>query len=123
MEYGGRKDTIHESETIKWELWRVIYGIWNHLKNSGEYPEVDTHTLEWVGTIPGKRESRRFEGDYILSQKDLVEQRVFEDAISFGGWALDLHPADGVYGENQAVHSGIPRGLSDPLPYHVQQKY
>lgn len=99
VEYGGRKDTIHESETIKWELWRVIYGIWDYLKNSGKFPDMETHTLEWVGTIPGKRESRRFEGDFMLSQKDLVNQRVFPDAVSFGGWALDLHPADGVYGE------------------------
>ncbi|WP_339903417.1 FAD-dependent oxidoreductase, partial [uncultured Cyclobacterium sp.] len=118
VEYGGRKDTIHESETIKWELWRVIYGIWNHLKNSGEYPEVDTHTLEWVGTIPGKRESRRFEGDYILSQKDLVEQRVFEDAISFGGWALDLHPADGVYGEIPGCTQWHTKGVYQ-IPYRT----
>ncbi|SHN30622.1 FAD dependent oxidoreductase [Cyclobacterium lianum] len=99
VEYGGRKDTIHESETIKWELWRVIYGIWDHLKNSGDFPEMATHTLEWVGTIPGKRESRRFEGEFMLSQKDLVQQRTFPDAVSVGGWALDLHPADGVYGD------------------------
>jgi len=99
VEYGGRKDTIHESENIKWELWRVIYGIWDYLKNSGKFPDMDTHTLEWVGTIPGKRESRRFEGDFMLSQNDLVHQRTFSDAVSFGGWALDLHPADGVYGE------------------------
>ncbi|GAB3005566.1 hypothetical protein GCM10027284_24160 [Cyclobacterium sediminis] len=118
VEYGGRKDTIHESETIKWELWRVIYGIWNHLKNSGEYPEVDTHTLEWVGTIPGKRESRRFEGDYILSQKDLVEQRVFEDAISFGGWALDLHPADSVYGEIPGCTQWQTKGVYQ-IPYRT----
>ncbi|MDO6438933.1 FAD-dependent oxidoreductase [Cyclobacterium sp. 1_MG-2023] len=118
VEYGGRKDTIHESETIKWELWRVIYGIWNHLKNSGEYPEVNTHTLEWVGTIPGKRESRRFEGDYILSQKDLVEQRVFEDAISFGGWALDLHPADGVYGEKPGCTQWHTKGVYQ-IPYRT----
>jgi hypothetical protein len=45
-------------------------------------------TLEWVGTIPGKRESRRFEGDYMLTQKDVVEQRRHFDAVSFGGWAL-----------------------------------
>src|SRR5687768_9737026 len=64
IEYGGRRDTIHDSEEIKWELWRVVYGVWNHIKNSGQFPEADTLTLEWVGQIPGKRESRRFEGDY-----------------------------------------------------------
>lgn len=97
IEFGGRKDTIYDTESIKWELWKVIYGIWNHIKNSGEYEDVDNLTLEWVGTIPGKRESRRFEGLYILKQQDIVEQTVFPDAVAYGGWALDLHPADGVY--------------------------
>ncbi|MGJ5819723.1 FAD-dependent oxidoreductase [Paludibaculum fermentans] len=97
FEYGGRLDTVHETEKIKWELWRVIYGAWDYIKNSGQFPEADTMTLEWVGTIPGKRESRRFEGDYILTQQDLVEQRTHPDAVAAGGWAMDLHPADGVY--------------------------
>lgn len=99
VEYGGRRDTVHETEEIKWELWKVVYGIWDHIKNSGEHEEVDNLTLEWVGTIPGKRESRRFEGHYMMKQQDIVEQRKFYDAVAFGGWALDLHPADGVYSE------------------------
>jgi uncharacterized protein YlzI (FlbEa/FlbD family) len=118
VEYGGRKDTIHESETIKWELWRVIYGIWDHLKNSGNFPDLHTHTLEWVGTIPGKRESRRFEGDYILTQKDLIEQREHPDAVSFGGWALDLHPADGVYGDKPGCTQWHTKGVYQ-IPYRT----
>ena len=90
-------DTIHDSEIIKMELWKIAYGVWNHIKNSGQFSEAETLTLEWVGTIPGKRESRRFEGDLILSQQDVVEQRLHPDAVSFGGWAIDLHPVDGVY--------------------------
>jgi hypothetical protein len=60
IEYGGRLDTVHDTEAIKWELWKIVYGVWNHLKNSGDFPEAETLTLEWVGLIPGKRESRRF---------------------------------------------------------------
>jgi hypothetical protein len=97
LEYGGRRDTIHESEDIKWELWKVVYGVWDYIKNSGEFPDAENLTLEWVGTIPGKRESRRFEGLYMIKQQDLVEQTTFDDAVSFGGWAVDLHPSDGVY--------------------------
>jgi hypothetical protein len=97
LEYGGRRDTIHESEDIKWELWKVVYGVWDYIKNSGEFPDAENLTLEWVGTIPGKRESRRFEGLYMIKQQDLVEQAQFDDAVSFGGWAVDLHPSDGVY--------------------------
>lgn len=97
IEWGGALDTIHDSETIKMELWKVAYGVWDHIKNSGLFPEAETLTLEWVGTIPGKRESRRFEGDSMLIQQDIVEQRLHDDAVSFGGWAIDLHPVDGVF--------------------------
>lgn len=97
IEWGGALDTIHDSETIKMELWKVAYGVWNHIKNSGQFPEAETLTLEWVGTIPGKRESRRFEGDFILTQRDIVEQLTHPDAVSFGGWAIDLHPVEGVF--------------------------
>ena len=99
IEFGGRLDTVHDTEDIKWELWRIVYGVWNYIKNSGDFPEAESMTLEWVGHIPGKRESRRFEGDYILTQQDLVEQRTHPDAVSYGGWAIDLHPADGIFSE------------------------
>src|SRR5690606_501089 len=55
VEHGGRLDTVHDTERIKWELWRVVYGIWDYIKNSGNFPEAETMTLEWVGMIPGKR--------------------------------------------------------------------
>jgi FAD dependent oxidoreductase len=97
LEYGGNLDTVHQTEEIKWELWRVAYGVWDYIKNSGNFPEAGNLTLEWMGTIPGKRESRRFIGDYILTQNDIVSQSIHEDAVSFGGWAIDLHPADGVF--------------------------
>lgn len=99
IEYGGRLDTVHETETIKWELWKVVYGVWNYIKNSGNFPEAANLTLEWVGHIPGKRESRRFEGDYMLIQQDIVEQRAHFDDVAFGGWSIDLHPSDGVFSE------------------------
>lgn len=97
LEFGGRLDTIHETEEIKWQIWKVVYGVWNYIKNSGKFPEAENLTLDWIGEITGKRESRRFEGDTWITQQDLVEQRHHEDAVSFGGWAMDLHPADGVF--------------------------
>ena len=118
LEYGGRLDTIHDSEAIKWELWKVVYGIWDHIKNSGEYPEAETMTLEWVGHIPGKRESRRFEGDYMFSQKDIIEQIEHFDAVSFGGWSIDLHPADGLYSEQSGCDQWHSKGVYQ-IPYRT----
>lgn len=116
IEYGGRLDTVHETETIKWELWKVVYGVWNYIKNSGNFPEAENLTLEWVGNIPGKRESRRFEGDYILRQQDIVEQRMHDDAVSYGGWSVDLHPADGVFSEKPGCNQWHSKGIFG-IPY------
>ncbi|MBN9383317.1 MAG: FAD-dependent oxidoreductase [Chitinophagaceae bacterium] len=116
IEYGGRLDTVHDTETIKWELWKVVYGVWNYIKNSGNFPDAETLTLEWVGMIPGKRESRRFEGDYILRQQDIVEQRSFEDAVAYGGWSIDLHPSDGVFSEKPGCNQWHSKGIYS-IPY------
>jgi hypothetical protein len=116
FEYGGRKNTIYDTEEIKWELWSVVYGVWDYIKNSGKFPDSGNLTLEWVGTIPGKRESRRFEGDYILKQQDIVEQNHFYDVVAFGGWAIDLHPADGVFSELPGCNQYHAKGIYE-IPY------
>ncbi|MCK9410809.1 MAG: FAD-dependent oxidoreductase [Prolixibacteraceae bacterium] len=116
LEYGGTIDTIHRTEDIKWELWKVVYGVWNYIKNSGEFQNVDNLTLEWVGLIPGKRESRRFEGKYMLVQKDIINQTNFDDAVAFGGWAIDLHPSKGVYSEKSPCTQYHSKGVYQ-IPY------
>lgn len=116
LEYGGRLDTVHDTEKIKMELWKVVYGAWNYIKNSGNFPEAETMTLEWVGTIPGKRESRRFEGDYMLHQQDIIEQNTHHDAVAFGGWSIDLHPADGVFSEKPGCNQWHSKGIYQ-IPY------
>lgn len=91
IEFGGEQDTVHDNEAIRDELWSVIYGIWDYIKNSGKF-DADNMTLEWVGSTPGKREYRRFIGDYVLNQNDILAQREFPDRVAFGGWSIDLHP-------------------------------
>lgn len=116
IEYGGRLDTVKDAERIKWELWRIVYGVWDYIKNSGHFPEAANYTLEWVGTIPGKRESRRFCGDYMMIQQDVVEQRHHGDVVSFGGWSIDLHPADGVFSELPGCNQWHSKGIYG-IPY------
>lgn len=111
IEYGGRLDTVYDTETIRTELLKIVYGIWDYIKNSGKYPGMANYTLEWVGAIPGKRESRRFVGKYTVSQRDIVEQKTFYDAVSYGGWAIDLHPADGVYTSDSACNQWHSKGI------------
>lgn len=98
IEWGGELDIVHDNERIRDELWSVIYGIWDYIKNTGKF-DAENMTLEWVGSMPGKREYRRFVGDYILNQQDILIQHEFDDRVAFGGWSIDLHPPQGMYAE------------------------
>jgi hypothetical protein len=113
IEFGGELDTVHDNDRIRDELWSVIYGIWDHIKNSGKF-DADTMTLEWVGALPGKREYRRFLGDYVLTQHDVLGQTPFEDRVAFGGWSIDLHPPQGMY----ATEAGARQRYADGI-YHI----
>lgn len=95
MELGGEGDTIHDTEEIRDELIRVAYGIWDFVKNSGEY-KADNWELEFVGYLPGKRESRRYVGDYIMTQHDVRSGGVFDDLVAYGGWTMDDHNPAGI---------------------------
>lgn len=96
FEWGGQLDTIKDNEVIRHELLRIALGIWDYVKNSGHHPEAANWALDWVGAIPGKRESRRLLGRHVLLQDDVLSGRIFPDAVAYGGWAIDLHPPSGV---------------------------
>lgn len=113
IEWGGELDIVHDNERIRDELQAVCYGLWDHIKNSGRY-DAETLTLEWVGSVPGKREYRRFVGDHVLTQQDVLGQRDFADRVAFGGWSIDLHPAGGVYAAESGSRHWHPEGS-----YHI----
>lgn len=96
VEFGGMMDTIAENETIRDELLAIMLGVWDHIKNSGNHPESENWALDWFGFVPGKRESRRFIGKYLLTQADLEQARHFDDVIAYGGWPMDTHPPEGI---------------------------
>ncbi|WP_328460511.1 FAD-dependent oxidoreductase [Streptomyces sp. NBC_00448] len=110
IEWGGELDTVHDNERIRDELQSVVMGIWDHIKNSGQF-DADTLTLEWVGALPGKREYRRFVGDHTLTQQDILDQRQFDDRVAFGGWSIDLHPVQGMYAEEPGARQRYADGV------------
>jgi hypothetical protein len=107
FEFGGTVDTIRDSQDIALELKRVSLGVWNYVKNSGEFDAANL-SLEWVGSVPGKRESRRFIGAYVLKEQDLLNQVRFDDTIAYGGWYMDFHPAGGIYAARESNCVQIP---------------
>jgi len=92
---GKSDDIIDEYEIIRDDLVSAVYGVWDHLKNVSDHG-AENYDLEWVGMLPGMRESRRLMGDYILNENDILSHRQFEDAVAYGGWAMDIHTPGGL---------------------------
>lgn len=92
---GDGEDIIEEYEDIRDELYAYFYGVWDHIKNGGDHG-AQNYDLEWVGALPGMRESRRLRGDYILNECDILNHRMFEDSVAYGGWGVDLHAPHGL---------------------------
>ena len=90
IELGGEQDSIHDTEEIRDELLKIAFGVWDHIKNRGDHG-ADNWELDWIGFLPGKRESRRYVGDYIMTQNDVVEAKIFDDTVAYGGWQIDNH--------------------------------
>jgi len=95
IEWGGCLDTLKDNERIRDELLAITLGVWDFVKNHSDI-DASHWALEWIGFVPGKRESRRFIGQHILTEGDLLSSRPFPDAIAYGGWPIDTHPPEGV---------------------------
>lgn len=86
-------------------------------------PGLENIRLIQTASAIGVRESRRIRGHYRLNLEDIIAERNFEDAVTFGTFPLDVHEMD----PNEASRSsridatqpfGIPyRSL---LPIHME---
>lgn len=119
-EWGGQLDTVRDNDRIRHELLAIAMGVWDHVKNhctqppdpsaayekwmAGQTPPAASAAnwaLDWVGMLPGKRESRRLLGPHVLTQGDVTSGRLFPDTVAYGGWWIDLHPPTGVDAVNE----------------------
>lgn len=100
-------NTITDGENVTHEGIGNILGIWDYIKNSGNFADAATMMLSWVGQVGGKREGRRFRGQYVMTQNDVYpnaipghhwkpgdpapEPELFTDRVAYAGWSFDLH--------------------------------
>ena len=102
LELGGEEDSIHDSEAIRDELLKVVYGMWDHLKNHGDHG-AENWVLDWIQFVPGKRESLRYIGDHVLTQNDVEAEGRFPDLVAYGGWTMDDHHPGGFRWKGKAT--------------------
>eukprot|EP00040_Diaphanoeca_grandis_P032883 m.200152 g.200152 ORF g.200152 m.200152 type:complete len:924 (-) comp32764_c1_seq1:51-2822(-) len=98
-------NTITDGENVTQEALADILGIWDYIKNSGDHPESANMGLDWVGNVGCKREGRRFVGQYVQSQNDIMKvehasppqaPEMYWDGVAYSGWGFDLHNPKGM---------------------------
>ncbi len=114
-------NTITDGQKVVDEALANILGIFDYLKNSGDHPESERMALTWFGYVGCKREGRRFIGQYVMTQNDVMkvdrlctrkppwcerlpanqsqepqEPLLYWDRVAYGGWPFDLHNPKGM---------------------------
>ncbi len=80
-------------------------------------PGMEECWMSHTAAIVGTRESRRIEGEYTITEKDLVGQREFDDSIGYGSFFIDVHRCDGPGMDEETWHP--PEGFKYQIPYRA----
>lgn len=89
-EYGQWHDPYTEGEHIRDHLLRAIYGTMSNIKT--QEPEVWANLeFDWVAHVAGQGEFRRYIGDHVLTESDIVDHVEFDDAVVQNSGAFCLH--------------------------------
>ena len=128
IEVGYPYDTIKDNEEIRDEALRHVLGVWDHIKNHCEDRDAATnYALDWVGMVPGKRESRRFVGAHVMTQNEVQERFLFPDRIAYGGWIIDDHTKGGILAKGEAPnphdHLSLDQFLVAPYSVSLRSLY
>ncbi len=109
IEIGVPYHTIYDAETIRHELTRHALGVWDWMKNKDlkTMEACKNYALDWIGQVPGKRESRRVMGRYLMTEHDVLNRTAFPDEIAFGGWFVDLHTPGGLLAKTSEPSAAV----------------
>ena len=80
-------------------------------------PGMEDCWMSHTAAIIGTRESRRIEGEYQITEYDLMEQREFEDSIGYGSFFIDVHCCDGPGMDDETWRP--PSGFKYQIPYRA----
>lgn len=99
-EYGQWLDPYTSGEFVRDYLMRALYGTFSNVKRLE--PEAYANLeFAWMAHVAAQGEFRRYRGDHVLSENDIREHRVFDDALIANDGSFCLHcawpPGEGRY--------------------------
>ena len=122
-ENGLGRDQIVEAERIRDYGLLVVYSNWSYLKNRhSKKTDYGTATLSWVAQVSGRRETRRLMGDFVLTERHLLDRDVQKDGTCTTTWTIDQHfplskVETGFDGEPFRAESRNEKIWPYPIPY------
>ena len=91
-EAGIGRDQLKDAERIRDYGLLVAYSNWAYAKNiASNRLDFADKELEWVAYVAGRRETRRLMGDFILSEKHILDKDFQKDGTCATTWTIDLH--------------------------------
>lgn len=103
-EGGTLQNPLSDEHLIYERLLKQFYHYWADLKAK---PENADWELIWVSPMAGKRETRRFIGDFMITQTDLETPVTLPDRLGYGGFTIDQHE-QGLDGVNRIFMYSAP---------------
>lgn len=83
---------------------RQVWELYGFLKT--HIPGFEKARMTYSGPRIGIRSSRRLKGAYRITAQDLLNETIFEDAISACGYPIDIHSPDGAETESTFLREG-----------------
>jgi len=118
VELGGLQDAIKDNDQLRYELLAIVMGIWDYIKNSGKFKNVECRAMDFIGMVPGRRDTYRIVGPHIMTQQDIESNWTnFDDGVAVGGWSMDDHPAPGFNAKDRNPCRQIRKTLVYNIPF------
>ena len=108
-----------DSTTSETHTTANIHGrksLMKHLRFLRTLPGCEKIQLLSMQTETGVRETYRIDGEYQVTHEDYVTGKVFEDAVSYSFYPIDLHDAHGVIPKHLTEHTVATVPLRSLIP-------
>ena len=118
LEMPNDYDDLFECEFVRDSMIRMSLGYFDWLKNSwSDREKAENYRLKKLGTYNAKRETRRLVGDYILTENDFTENKIFADAVTYCGWTIDVHHPEGIFSGKKGAFTSDKKIPISPVPF------